>query len=410
MLDRDVWQEIFEVVRANRLRSFLTAFSVAWGIFMLIVLLGSGTGLEHGIEYQFRDDAINSIWVFPGQTSLPHAGLRPNRQVQMTNLDHQRIETGVNGVEHITSRFWIRGALGVAYKGETGTFDIRAVHPDHQYLEKTIITRGRYLNELDIVENRKVAVIGDHVKEALFKTASAIGEEIKINGIAFKVVGIFIDDGGESEMEKIYLPISTAQRTYNGANRVGQIMLTTGDAAFDRTQAMAAEITQKLADWHDFDPADRRAVFVRNNVEEFQRFTGLMRNIRIFIWIVGFGTILAGVVGVSNIMMIAVRERTREIGIRKALGASPWSVVALVLQESVLLTGVAGYVGLVLGVAVLEVVAANLPGGDYFRNPEVDLRIALWATVVLVVAGTLAGLAPALKAAHVQPIEALRDE
>jgi len=410
MFDLDTWQEILDTIRANKLRSFLTGFSVAWGIFMLIVLLGSGEGLSHGIEYQFRDDAINSIWVFPGQTSVPYKGLAPGRRVQFTNEDNDEIRTGVNGVEHITSRFYISGNLRVRYREQTTTFDVRCVHPGHLFLEKTIMTEGRFLDDLDLKELRKVAVIGVNVKKALFKDEPAIGKNIEVNGIAFKVVGIFRDEGGEGEQEKIYLPITTAQRAFGGANRVQQIMMTTGEAPLEQTEGMSKDIKHRLATRHTFSTDDPRAVFVNNNNQEFQRFVGLMRAIRSFIWVIGVGTILAGVVGVSNIMMITVRERTREIGVRKALGATPWSVIGLVLQESILITSVAGYIGLVLGIAVLELGAKAISGAEYFRNPEVDLAVAIQATLLLIVAGLAAGFVPARRAAAVRPVEALRNE
>jgi putative ABC transport system permease protein len=411
MFDLDTWQEILDTIKANKLRSFLTGFSVAWGIFMLIVLLGSGEGLSHGIEYQFRDDAINSIWVFPGQTSIPYKGLGPGRRLQLTNDDRDEIRSGVGGVEHITSRFYISGNLRVRYKKETTTFDVRSVHPDHLYLEKTIVTEGRFLNDLDLSEYRKVAVIGLRVKNALFKKEPALGKNIEINGVAFQVVGLFTDEGGENEQEKIYLPITTAQRAFGGGNRVGMVMMTTGDAPLSTTEGMAKDVKRRVAARHAFSTEDPRAVFVNNNNEEFQKFTSLMAAIRMFIWIVGVGTILAGVVGVSNIMMITVRERTREIGVRKALGATPWSVVALVLQESILITSIAGYIGLVLGIGVLELAAKNLPAGsEYFRNPNVDIVVAVEATLLLIVAGLAAGFVPARRAAAVRPVDALRNE
>jgi putative ABC transport system permease protein len=411
MLDLDTWQEILDTIRANKLRSFLTGFSVAWGIFMLIVLLGSGQGLANGIEYQFRDDAINSIWVRPGQTSIPYKGLGPGRRLQLVNDDREEIRTGVGGVEHITSRYYINGDLRVRYKGETTTFDVRSVHPDHQYLEKTIVTEGRFINERDLEEFRKVAVIGVRVRDALFNKEPALGKNIEINGVAFQVVGLFTDEGGEGEQEKIYLPITTAQRAFGGGNRIGMVMMTTGTVPLDRTEGMAKDVKRRIAARHAFSTEDPRAVFVYNNNEEFQKFTNLMSAIRLFVWIVGVGTILAGVVGVSNIMMITVRERTREIGVRKALGATPWSVVALVLQESILITSVAGYIGLVVGIAVLEVAAKNLPAGsEYFRNPNVDLLVAVQATLLLIVAGLAAGFVPARRAAAVRPVDALRNE
>jgi putative ABC transport system permease protein len=406
----DTWQEILDTVRSNRLRSFLTGFSVAWGIFMLIVLLGSGEGLSHGIENEFRDDAINSIWVYPGQTSVPYRGLGPGRRIQFTNDDHQEIEERIDGVEHITSRYYVSGSMRVRYRDKVSSFDVRAVHPDHRFLEKTIVTEGRFLNDPDLREHRKVAVLGERVKQALFGEAPALGRNVELNGIAFKVVGIYTDVGGEGELEQIYLPISTAQRVFGGANRVAQIMLTTGEAPLERTAGMAEAIEQRLAARHTFSPEDPRAVFVNNNNEEFQRFVSLMRAIRIFIWVVGIGTILAGVVGVSNIMLIAVRERTREIGVRKALGATPGSIVSMVMQESVLITGVAGYAGLVLGVATLETAAQLLPSESFFRNPTVNLTVAVEATLLLVVAGAVAGFVPARRAAAVRPVQALRNE
>jgi putative ABC transport system permease protein len=411
MIDVDTWQEILETLRRNRLRTVLTGFAVAWGIFMLIVLLGSGEGLAKGVEYQFRDDAVNSIWVSGGQTSKPFKGMQPGRSVRFDNQDYGEVTTRVPGVEYSSARFMIFGNQQVNYGQEWGSFTIRAVHPGHRILERTKVLEGRYINEYDIRDFRKVAIIGTLVKDALFHDAPAIGREIRINGIAFKVVGIFDDDGSEQERELIYLPISTAQRTFNGQNRINQILYTTGDASLAESEKMAQETRDILAQNHQFDPEDQRAIFLMNSVEAFQRFLALMNGIRVFIWIVGIGTLLAGVVGVSNIMLVAVKERTKEIGIRKAIGATPGSIVGLVLKEAVLITAVAGYLGLVLGVAVLEIVSGLLPAeASFFRDPHVDLHIAGWATVLLVVAGGIAGFFPARRAASVQPVVALRDE
>jgi putative ABC transport system permease protein len=410
MLDLDTWQEILDTVRKNKLRTLLTGFSVAWGILMLVVLLGSGQGLSHGVEYGFRDDATNSIWVRSGQTSMPYHGLRPGRNVQFTNADYSAIRDGVHQVDHITSRFFIRGNLTVAYRGETSSYNVRCVHPDHQFLEKTIMAEGRFLNDIDIQEFRKVAVIGDRVKAQLFKGAPAIGEYIKVNGIPFRVVGVFIDEGNENEREVIYLPISTAQRTFNGADRVGMMMMTVGNSSVPESKAIVEDLRHRIAERHQFDPDDQRALIISNAVEQFQRYVNLMGGIRMFVWVIGVGTLLAGVVGVSNIMMIAVKERTKEIGIRKAVGATPWSVMSLVLQEAVLVTGVAGYFGLVAGVALLQLMAHAIQGSDFFRNPEVDLGVAGSAALLLILAGAVAGFFPARRAAAVRPVEALRDE
>jgi len=411
MIDFDTWQEIFETLRRNKLRTALTGFAVAWGIFMLIVLLGSGQGLAHGIEYQFRDDAVNSIWVSGGQTTKPYKGLQPGRQIQFENADYDEVTSRVPGVEHASARFWVFGNQQVNYRNEWGSFTIRSVHPGHQVIERTKVIAGRYINQLDIEHFRKVVVLGDLVADALFHDEPAIGKEIRINNVAFKVVGVFDDEGSDSERELIYLPISTAQRAFSGRNRVNQILYTTGDADSPESETMAERTRLILAVNHTFDPEDQRAIFLRNNVEQFQRFVGLMAGIRVFIWIVGIGTLIAGVVGVSNIMLVAVKERTREIGIRKAIGATPRSVIGLVLKESILITAVAGYLGLVLGVAVLEGVSRILPAeAEFFRNPQVDLRTALAATAVLIVAGAVAGYFPARRAALVQPVTALREE
>jgi putative ABC transport system permease protein len=409
MFDLDKWQEILETVSKNKLRTFLTGFSVAWGIFMLVLLLGSGRGLERGIEWSMRDDAMNSIWIFAGQTSKPHRGLKPGRDIRFTNDDFDDITEAIEGVEHSTGRFYLSGTVTTSYKNEHGQFDVRSVHPGHRFLENSIISDGRFLNDLDVDEHRKVAAIGQRVARALFADEEPIGKYIELNGVAFKVVGIFYDEGPEHESEKIYIPISTAQRAFGGANRVHQIMFTTGDADYETTEAIGAAVREKLAQRHNFAEDDRRAVHVNNLNEGYMQFVGLMRAIRGVIWVVGIGTILAGVVGISNIMLITVRERTKEIGVRKALGASPWSIVSLILQESVLITSIAGYVGLVLGVATVEFLGGKIEH-EVFRNPEVSLQVAIAATLLLVGAGASAGLFPAIRAARIRPIEALRDE
>jgi putative ABC transport system permease protein len=410
IIDVDTWQETLETIRKNKLRALLTAFSVAWGILMLVVLLGSGRGLTNGVEYGFRDDATNSIRIRSGQTSVPYRGLQPGRIVQFTNLDYDDIKQNVAGIDHITSRFSIRGALAVTYRGQSSSYNVRCVHPDYQYLEQTIILQGRYLNPTDIAECRKVAVIGDKVQTQFGKGRPLLGEYIQVNSIPFLVVGISTDEGSDSEREAIYLPISTAQRAFGGSNRVAMIGMTVEGAGVDESNAITDKVRKRIAERHDFDPQDQRAVFIYNALIEFQRFVSLMSGIRLFVWIIGVGTLLAGVVGVSNIMMIGVKERTKEIGIRKALGATPWSIMRLILQEAVLVTAVAGYGGLVVGVAVLQIMAQGITGSDFFRHPSVDLGVALSATALLVVSGAIAGYFPARRAASIRPVEALRDE
>jgi len=320
------------------------------------------------------------------------------------------VTTRVPGVEYSSARFWVFGSQQVNYGTEYGSFSIRAVHPGHAVLEKTKVLQGRFVNQLDVDEYRKVAVIGKLIEDALFGKEPSLGKEIRISGISFKVVGVFDDDGNEREREIIYLPISTAQRTFGGGNRIQQILYTTGDATLEQSQAMVEETKKILADNHTYDAEDPRAAFVNNNVEQFSRMLAMMNGIRLFVWVVGIGTLLAGVVGVSNIMLVAVRERTREIGIRKAVGATPRSVVGLVLQEAVLITTIAGYVGLVLGVLVLEGISKAVAGAEFFRNPQVDIHVAVSATLLLIACGAVAGFFPARRAAAIRPIEALREE
>lgn len=411
MFNRDNWQEILHTISKNKLRTFLTGFSVSWGIFMLIILLGSGTGLQNGVNQQFKDTSSNSIWVFSGQTSIPHDGMKPGRFVRFTNADYDEVSERVPGVEKTSARFYLSGSK-VSYQDENGTFNIRTVHPDHQFIEKTLTTEGRFLNEIDIREKRKVVSIGTLVEKALFKDEDPLGKYIEINGIPFKVVGVFEDEGGENEQEVLYLPISTAQMVFNGGDRIHMFMFTIDEnAGLQESKAMEARIRQKMAEIHNFSPDDERAIRIWNNIEDFMMFNNLFKGIDAFIWIIGIMTIIAGIVGVSNIMMIVVKERTKEIGIRKALGATPWSVIRLILLESIAITAFSGYIGLVLGVGLIELVSKFIPDDtEFFSNPSVNFEVAITATLILILAGSFAGFIPARKAASIKPIEALRDE
>lgn len=267
---------------------------------------------------------------------------------------------------------------------------------------------GRFIDDLDIRHRRKVAVIGPSVKTALFGKAEPIGEVINIRGVTYTVVGVFEDQGGEGELRRIYIPISTAQLVYHGGNRVHQIMFTTGAASLDESQAMAQRSREVLAQRHLFNPLDRRAVQVSNNLIQFRKLMDVFDWIRSFVWIVGLGTLFAGIVGVSNIMIISVQERTLEIGIRKAIGATPASIIRMIVIEALLITAGAGYVGLTAGMGCVELAQRYLTDNEYVRNPSVDVRVALLATLLLVLAGALAGVLPARKAAQVRPVVAMR--
>jgi len=297
----------------------------------------------------------------------------------------------------------------MTYKDRVGDFDIRSCHPAHQYLERTIITRGRFLNDDDLAQRRKVVVLGEEVVRHLFRGADPIGEWVDIAGVAYRVIGTFTDDGGIGELQKVYVPITTAQTAYGGGDRVNAILFTFGDMTLEQSETLAEQVRRELAAAHYFDPEDLRAVRVRNNLESVQRVTNTMNVIRAFLWLVGLGTIAAGVVGVGNIMLVSVAERTSEIGLRKALGATPLRVVFEILQEALLLTGVSGYAGLVAGVAVIEILERALPDNEYLRNPEIDLGVAFIAIGVLILAGLGAGIMPAWRAASIDPAHAIRE-
>lgn len=409
MFDLDKWQEIFSTISKNKLRTILTGFSVAWGIFMLIILLGSGYGLENGVQQEFAGDAVNYLSINAGITSKPYKGMKPGRRLRFTNEEKEQLGA-LEGVDKYSgrARVWTNNTL--SYKNEYGNFDIFSVSPAYKYVETLIIEKGRYLNTIDEQQHRKVAVLGRLVEEALFKGEDPLGKYIRVSGIPFKVIGTFDDPGGERDLSRIYIPLSTAQQVFNMQNFVGSVLLNLGDADVEESLEMIEVIKQDLSEKMKFDPTDPRAIFVYNSIENYQTFMNLFANIRLFIWIIGIGTIIAGIVGVSNIMMIVVKERTKEIGIRKSMGATPWSIISLILQESILITAFAGYVGLVLGVGLLELVSGLLPATDYFANPEVNIQVAIYATLLLVFCGALAGFVPARKAAAVKPVVALRDE
>jgi putative ABC transport system permease protein len=269
---------------------------------------------------------------------------------------------------------------------------------------------GRFINEFDLRERRKVAVIGPEVRSTLFGARDPLGEYIAIRGVKYKVIGLYRDDGSQNELKKIYVPITTAQLVYSQPEHVHHIMYTVGEASLEESERMADVTRELLARRHHFSPDDKRAIRINNNLVQFTKIQEIFDWISIFVWVVGVGTIFAGIVGVSNIMLISVKERTVEFGVRKAIGASPWSILRMVLQEALLVTSLAGYAGLTAGALLVELVGRYLPENDYFRDPEVDFRVAIFAMAILVAAGMLAGLIPALRAARVKPVVAMREE
>jgi len=411
MFDIDKWQEIFSTIKKNKLRTFLTAFSVSWGIFMLIILLGSGNGLENAMRNNFTSAMTNSMWIFGGQTSQPYKGLKPGRFIQLTNEDYRMVKQTIPEVELISSRYRMPGNNYVAYKDKTVNFEIRTVFPDYRPIENIKIKEGRYVNNIDIAQNRKVAVISTEVKEELFKNNHAIGKYIIVNGFSVQVVGIFEDIDDWDNNRCVYLPVTTAQLLYGGSNDISLLSLTIPvSSSLDESKQIEQKIRTMIAKTHTFDVDDERALHIGNWLENLNMFINLFNSIRFFIWMIGIMTIIAGIVGVSNIMTIVVKERTKEIGIRKAIGARPGSIVGLILQESIFITSVAGFFGLLLGTGLLELIRRYIPENDYFNNPEADIRIAVGATLLLIIAGLLAGFYPARRASKIRPIEALRDE
>ncbi len=411
MFDIDKWQEIFATLRQNKLRTFLTGFAVAWGIFMLIILLGAGNGIQNSIEYSFRSAKINTLWIFNGQTSMAYKGLKPGRYIQMDNDDYIATKKLFsNEISRLSSRFQIPGENIVAYGKEFGRFEIRTVFPDYLIIENIEMKEGRFINKIDIDETRKVAVISTDICDVLFKNENPIGKYIKANGFPMLVVGVFEDKDNWNNNKCIYIPVTTAQKVYGSRNIQMLSVMMREDMGIEESKALEMNIKHQLAKHHTFDPNDDRAINIGNALENYVRTQKVITGIKLFVWIIGIMTIIAGIVGISNIMLVVIKERTKEIGIRKALGATPFSIITLILQESIFLTSVAGYIGLVLGIGLLELINAKMPPTDTFRNPTVDMNLAIAAVIILIIAGTLAGFFPARKAAQIKPVEVLRDE
>jgi len=409
IFNRDTWEEIFETIGKNKLRTFLTAFSVAWGIFILVILSGAGNGLRNGAQSQFGNDAQNSIWIDAGKTSMAFNGLKPNRDIQLTNEDYQYIRENIKDIDFGTAVFRGWNAKPLSYKKEHAGFTVRPVMPDHKDLEKVQLLEGRFINANDIKGYLKVCSIGKPVKEALFKKEDPIGKYIDVENTKYQVVGVF-DDPGNNDNNRIYIPLTTAQRAWNGKNYVNTIWVSTGTSTLERSEEITEEIRQLLAKKHNFNPKDKDALGVYNNNAEFARIMNMLSGIKIFVTIIGIFTLIAGIVGVSNIMMIIVKERTREIGIRKALGATPLSIIGQIMMESIFITGTAGYTGLILGVGIIEMIKMIGIDSDFFKKPDIDFGLAIFSTILLIVSGAFAGLIPSVRASRIEPVVALRED
>lgn len=409
MFDIDRWREIFQSISKNKLRTFLGAFTVSLGIFIFTVLFGMGNGLKNQFKEFFIDDATNLIIIQAGRTSKPYKGFKENRQIQFKNEDLELLkkEYGDN-IEYLSPRIY--KDVQVQYKNESGSYSARAVMPDHQFMEKNIIQKGRYINNADIRNKKRYAVIGRLVENDIYKTTDAVGKFINLNGLAYMVIGVFEDAGGDNEERMIYLPVSTTQLIYKNTDEIDQINLTydLGIGA-DGARKMAKEIESTLKEKHSIAKDDLSGLYVRSvfeNVEQNMAFANVLQLIVLFI---GIGTLFAGAIGIGNIMVFVVQERTKELGIRKALGASPSSIVWLILQESIFITAIAGYAGLLIAVFVLSRMGDSLE--DYFiKDPQVNMSTIISATVILVVVGAIAGFIPAKRAASIRPIVALSND
>lgn len=415
MFDLDKWQEIFYTISKHKLRTALTAFGVFWGIFMLVILLGAGKGLHNGVMRDF-DFNKNAVFVWTQRTGIPYKGYRAGRMLQLKNEDVVAIKENVKGLDVVSPRIQL-GGFNTTYSDKSGSFQINGDYPTFLKVKGLVIDNGRFINDNDIEDKRKTAVIGKRVQEVLFAAEEdPIGKHIEIGGVPFKVVGTFDTkakgEDARDDLQTIFLPLTSTQLVFGLGNDIDWFALVPKENV--PAQKIEEDVKALLALRHSVSPDDKRAFGSANLEEEFRQIQTIFGGIRVFSWIVAILTIIAGVVGVGNIMMIVVKERTREIGIRKAIGAEPSSIIKMILQESLILTSMAGYVGLVLGVLAVEglnklLVNFNLES-QFFANPEIDFNAAFWAILVLLIAGTLAGLVPGMKAAKVDPVVALRSE
>ena len=409
MFNRDRWTEIFETIGKNKLRTFLSGFTVSLGIFIFIILFGLGNGLKNTFQEFFLDDASNAIFLYPGKTSKPYKGFKANRRIEFRNDDLRDIKANFSFyLEHLTPRI-TRNAL-TRYKNQSNNYSTRAVAPGHQFVEKTILMKGRYINQSDISRKTKVAVIGRMVAKDLFKSEEAIGKYINLGSSAFKVVGIFQDEGGDNEERNIYIPFTTRQLIEKSNDKVDQIILTyRKELGYLGAMGLENGLKKYFKEKKSVSPEDPNGFYIRNIADDLRETQQFAVVLQLIVSFVGLGTLIAGIIGISNIMVFVVKERTKELGIRKALGATPNSVIKMVLQESVFITIISGYLGLIFGVLVLENIGVKLD--KYFiKNPFIEISTALMATVVLIIFGAIAGYIPAKRASSIKPIIALRDE
>jgi putative ABC transport system permease protein len=415
VFDRDKWQEIFGTIRQNKLRTGLTAAGVFWGIFMLIFMMGMGDGLEKGILNEFGGRSTNSIYVWPEETTVAYKGLPVGRWESFTIDDIYALRQQADFIDIMAPRHVNRNVVA-SYKTKTNNFDLRGEWPGIFEVESLIPIQGRAFNQRDEELNRKVVVIGKTVKEEIFGNINPIGKYLSIKGISFQVIGVIKFDGESRRLleaeETLFIPLGTSLKLFGNGKDISWFVCTI--AGDKRVSDVEDQILSFLKMRHQIAPEDDQAIGRFNLEKEYRKITGLFSGIRAFLWMVGIGTLMAGVVSVSNVMLITVKDRTREIGVRKALGATPWSIINLILLESVFITTLSGYIGLLLGTGLIYFINLTVAGADMsgqmFMNPEVDLGVSLGSLFVLIVSGLLAGLLPSLHAARINPVEALRSD
>ena len=409
MFNRDRWQEIFQTIQKNRLRTVLSGFTVALGIFIFIVLFGFGNGLKNSFKQFFLDDATNTLWIYPGQTSKPYRGFKSNRRIEFENSDLKDIKDNFNFfLEDITPR--INRSDRVRYKGESDNYSSRAVAPAHQFIEKTIMMKGRYINEDDVMNKTKNIVIGRLVAKDLFKDEEPIGKYLEMGTSAFKVVGVFQDQSGDREERLIYMPYTTRQLIEKNNDKINSIIVSyRPELGYASALIFEKQLRLFLKKKKDIDPRDNNGIRIRNIADQVKQNQQFASVLQIIVAFVGIGTLIAGIIGISNIMVSVVKERTKELGIRKALGATPKSVIGMVLQESIFITTLSGILGMICGIALLGNIGDRLEQ-FFIIDPYIDNFTALIATVLLILFGAIAGYIPAKRAARIKPIVALRDE
>lgn len=409
MFDLDRWQEIFSSIRSNVLRTVLSGFTVALGLFIFIVLFGIGTGLQNAFTQGFAQDAQNLISIFTGKTTVAYKGLQSDRLVTLNNEDYDfLVDVDKQKVGNSTPRY--TSSMLVKYGKESGNYQINGAGTGEQYIENRKVLEGRYLSPGDLERKQNVAVIGRMVQRDLIKNGSPIGKELDINGMMFKVVGVFSDDGGDRDERHITVPISTLQQMKKGSDTISTVYIAY-DQKLDPQQAIAYgdKLKERLKSRKNVSPDDENGVRVWNNAQNMNDTFTFMAVLTAIVTFIGMGTLLAGIIGISNIMVYIVKERTKEIGVRKAIGAKPRSIVALIVQESVVITVISGFIGVGLGVLALHLIGDSLE--EYFiKDPSVGWGTILMAFIALVFSGLVAGFVPAYRASKIKPIEALRTE